>query len=93
MLSNERVNFLVGYDIKSGFYCNTNFPEAIMSSENLNDAKQECHDNPSCLMFLDDCAGGHRFLICTDSLPPKISPCNSVLYKKNEGSLGAISPF
>ena len=37
-----------------------------MNSNTLNDVKQQCHDNPSYVMFEDVGGEGSRFNFCTD---------------------------
>ena len=59
-----------------------------MNSNNVNDVKQECHDNPSCVMFEDVGGEGSRFNFCTDSSSEYSSNADTILYRKyNTGNL------
>ena len=67
-------------------YCDN--PSSRMSSNNLNDAKQECHNNLSCIMFYDYCSKGSEFSFCTDSSTEMSSGCGSTLYRNyNRGGI------
>ena len=63
-----------------------------MISNNLIDAKQECQDNPSCVMFEDVSGEGYRFHFCKDSSSEYSSNAGTILYRKyNTGNLDTIS--
>ena len=59
---------LDGYSTRSGYGCHLGGVTTPMNSNNLNDAKKECHNNPSCHMFQqENNFGEDLFAFCTDS--------------------------
>ena len=63
-----------------------------MKSRNLNDASQECDNNPSCHMFFDNCGKGSGFDLCTGaSIEINDNRCGSILHiKERQGNLNII---
>ena len=53
-----------------------------MKSQNLNDAKKECLDNPSCDMFYDQKGAGTDFGACGVTASIRSSSIGSILYTK-----------
>ena len=84
--------YLDNYIIKLSDYCED--PRITMTSTNVNDAKKECTNNPSCHMFYKGCEEGAGYYACRDSSTEFSLPCGELLYKKyNNGNLSTINPF
>ena len=63
-----------------------------MNSKNINDAIQECNNNPSCAMFYDLYGKGSEFYFCTYSSIEKSEKDSSILYNKSSrGNLNTLS--
>ena len=66
------------YTKKFNHFCK---PNDKMASKNLNDAKKECSNDPSCRMFFESC-GKVSYYRCSDSASVILSVCSATLYRK-----------
>ena len=79
--------YLDWYNVKSSYGCYA--PRINMNSNNLDDAKQECNNNPSCVMFehISKLSEGSEFNFCTDSSKLQVDFAtawhSTILYVKN----------
>ena len=82
----ECIQILESYVIVPNYYCNDKRKYSL-SSTNINDAKQECENNPICKQFEDLCNRGTAFIFCDGSESIIPSECGSILYRKGNTNI------